>query len=444
MDELKRLADAEMFKDETRFFAYNYSTGDPFVKKIGQEAYDLFVDKNALDFTVFPSAIYFEKKLAALATSWMRGSESTVGVFTSGGTESLLLAVLAAREHYRAQGKTGTPEIIAPETIHPSLIKAAFYFGMRVRKTPIGSDGRALIEPLIESLSDETALIALSAPNWAYGTIDPIAEIAPEAARCQVPVHVDACLGGMFLPFARMNGLPIADFDFSIAGVSSISMDFHKYGYTPKGASMVLFKDFDYASRTTYVNTQTPGYVLVNRGVQSSKSVGHLAAAYAVICYIGTEGYREYAQKIGKTAEAIRQGFSSMGFRSATPSEDIVLTFYHPEIEIVHLALNLKKRGWILHLLKANSGPGIPACIHLTINPIHQKSANQFLHDIERSLKEDSGFNTELLRADPADLVKKLAESSIDPLLLPVLLEAVPDIDADTHIRRVVNLWFKP
>lgn len=444
VEELKQLADAEAYYDEWHLFAYNYSAGDPLAKQIGQEAFNLFMDKNALDFTVFPSAMHLERRLVSLAQSWMRGTEETNGIFTSGGTESLLLAVLAAREQYRALGKNRTPVIVAPETIHPSLVKAAFYFGMRVHKTPIGADGRALVKPLIDALGEDTALVALSAPSWAYGNIDPVAEIAPEAARLHIPVHVDACFGGMYLPFARLNGLSIADFDFSVTGVSSISLDFHKFGYTPKGASMVLFRDFCYATRSTYVNAQTPGYVLVNRGVLSSKSVGHLAAAYAVVSYIGTEGYRQYAHEIGKAAEAFRNGLSKLGFIPATSSEDIVCTFYHPKIDLVHLALNLKKKGWVFHLLKANPDAGIPACIHLTINPVHLHIVDQFLKDIESAMSEDSGFNGDFLRENPSDLVRKLSDGSIDPILLPVLLDVVPPSEAEVQIRSVVNSWFKP
>ncbi|GCD78369.1 aspartate aminotransferase family protein [Thermaurantimonas aggregans] len=429
--------------DTGRLFAYAYDAGDSQIKELALDAYRMFADKNALDFTVFRSAVFFEKEISHRLKKWLNAPESAMGVFTAGGTESIMIAALSAREHFKKQGKAGTPEILAPHTIHPSMSKAAFYLGMHIRKIPVDNEGKVHVLQLLQAITENTALIALSAPNWTYGTVDPISEISAVAASKGIPVHVDACMGGMVLPFLRMNDHPVPAFDFQIPGVQSISVDFHKFGYAPKGASMVLFRTAEYAAGCMYVDAHSPGYVLVNRAALSTRSVGHLAATYAVLEFIGEEGYKLYANQISETFQLFKKTFEKLGFQIAIPSVPIVLTAFNPNADIANFALNMKKKGWVLHVLKKYGNDVIPASIHLTINPVHNRVIDEFTCDATQALEEDSGIYISEIQKNPQLFIQKLITGDLDAMLIPLVIDYVPDHMATEVIKQKVSDWFK-
>lgn len=441
---LNAIAASEPDTNSGKLFAYTFDPGNPAIKQLALEAYKKFSDKNCLDFTVFQSAIFFEREIAGMVKEWLRAPDSCIGVFTAGGTESVLLAALTAREHFKKLGKQGVPEIIAPATIHPSMSKAAFYFGMDIRKIPVDESGRVRVAALLEAISDQTALIALSAPNWAYGTVDPIAEVSSVAEQKQIPLHVDACVGGMVLPFMRLSGIEAPEFDFTLPGVTSVSVDFHKFGYTPKGASMVMFRDSEYAAGSIYVDSHTPGYVLVNRSILSTRSVGHLAAAYTALSYIGTKGYEQLAVQIQDTYESLRGQLGSLGFEMTTPSVPMILTFHHPTYDVVNFALNMKKKGWVLHLLKGYPEYNIPMTVHLTLSPVHSKMIEAFIRDAKDSCVENSGVSHEDILLHSEKFIRKLASGESDSMLIPLVLDMMePDV-VEKLIINAVNQWFKP
>lgn len=201
-----------------------------------------FYNKNMLDFTVYKSAIYFEREVVKFVKELLHGDDA-VGTFTYGGTESIILAVLAARNKFwKKEGRSTIPELVVPYTIHPLFFKAAHYLGLEVKIVDIDKNLKVDVESLKNAITNKTALVALSAPNWPYGTIDPVKDVAEITREKGIPLHVDACVGGFILPFFEELGEKIEPFDFRIEGVTSISADVHKYGYSPKGASVVLFK----------------------------------------------------------------------------------------------------------------------------------------------------------------------------------------------------------
>ncbi|MFN4298183.1 MAG: pyridoxal phosphate-dependent decarboxylase family protein [Thermaurantimonas sp.] len=440
---LQAIDAADTATNTGRLFAYAYDAGDSHIKELALDAYRMFADKNALDFTVFRSAVFFEKEISRRLKQWINAPESATGVFTAGGTESAMIAALSAREHFKKQGKAGTPEILAPDTIHPSMSKAAFYLGMHIRKIPVDSEGRVHVHQILQSITESTALIALSAPNWTYGTIDPIFEIADVAAMKDIPVHIDACMGGMVLPFLSMIGHAIPAFDFQIPGVQSISVDFHKFGYAPKGASMVLFRTPEYAAGCMYVDAHSPGYVLVNRAVLSTRSVGHMAATYAVLEFVTEDGFKYYAKNISEANSLFKKTLEKLGFRITTPSVPIVLTAYHPNADVANFALNMKKRGWILHVLKSYSKDIIPPSIHLTINPIHTRVIDDFSRDAMQALKEDSGINISEIQKNSQLYIQKLISGELDAMLIPLVIDYVPAKMATELIKQKVSDWFK-
>jgi len=275
--ELEKIEREDLNPYTGRLFAYVYETGDDELKKVAKEALLRFYDKNILDFTVFKSAIHFEREVVAFCKKLVNAEEKSTGTFTFGGTESIFLAVKSARDYYKSKGKEGVPELIAPITIHPSFYKACHYLGLKVRKVRITEEKKADVDALNEAINDKTSLIALSAPNWPYGTIDPIKEVAEIAQDGKILLHVDACLGGFILPFFEKIGENLTQFDFRVDGVTSISMDVHKYGYAPKGASVVLFRNSELKKHSMYVDVSSPGYIFVNAAVLSSRSVGPLS-----------------------------------------------------------------------------------------------------------------------------------------------------------------------
>jgi len=431
-----------------RLFAYVYEAGDENLRKVAQRALLDYAEKNLLDFTVFRSAVFFEREVVRFARTLMHGGPEVVGSFTFGGTESIMLAVKAARDHYRKkEGTTNVPKILAPVTIHPAFLKAANYLGLKVVRLPI-RETKADVDAFAEAVNEEVALIALSAPNWPFGTVDPVEEIAEIAMDKKVLLHVDACLGGLILPFFEMLGEPIPKFDFRVEGVTSISLDYHKYGYAPKGASVVLFRDPELKKCSMYVDVSSPGYVFVNQAVLSSRPEGPLAAAFAVVKYLGVEGYKRLAEKVLRARDAIYHGLKELGFESVGKVESSVLALYNKAVDLIGFVSNIKKLGWYVSLQRGLKEHGIPDNIHLVISPIHADVVDAFLSDAKRALEMKPELSAERLyamieRGAFDELVKGLQEGVIDSSVIPKVLEVIPEEVAVELVKSIVVEWFK-
>jgi glutamate/tyrosine decarboxylase-like PLP-dependent enzyme len=432
-----------------RLFAYFYETGDEELKKIAKEALLKFYDKNILDFTVFRSAIHFEREVVAFCKKLVNADENVTGTFTFGGTESIFLAVKSARDYYKAKfGSDEVPEMIVPVTIHPSFYKAAHYLGVKVRRTGITEDKKADVKALKEAINDKTALIALSAPNWPYGTVDPVKEVAEIAQDKKVLLHVDACLGGFILPFFEKAGEKVAPFDFRIDGVTSISMDAHKYGYTSKGASIILFRDPELKKHSMYVDVSSPGYIFVNAAVLSSRSVGPLASAYTVIKYLGEEGYLSLAKKVLSARQKIYGGLKKLGFESIAPVESSVITMYSKNTDLLSFVSAMRGRGWHFHLQKGLKEFNIPPNIHLTLSPVHDDVAEEFLQDASKAVNERASVDLEGLiemvqKGSFTEILRDFEEGKIDSSIVPILLDSLPEEVASEIVKEIVIGWYR-
>lgn len=396
---------------------------------------------------MFRSAIFFEREVVNFAKQLMHGDDDVVGTFTFGGTESIMLAVKAAREEYRKKrGLSKTPEILAPATIHPAFLKAADYLDMKVVRLPI-KDTKANVDAFAEAINDRTALIALSAPNWPFGTVDPIEEIAEIATDKKIPLHVDACVGGFILPFFEMLGEEVPKFDFRVDGVTSISLDVHKYGYALKGASVVLFKNAEYKKNSIFVDISSPGYIFVNQAVLSSRPEGLLASAFAVIKYLGIDGYKELAKKVLIARNRIKNGLEKLGFKTVGKVESSILSMYS-NFDLISFVNNMKKLGWQLHFQRGMREFDIPDNIHLTISPIHHAIVDNFLQDAERALQMESEINKKKVlelvqKGDFESIIKFITEGKIDSSTIQVILETIPEKVAVEIIKDLVINWFK-
>ena len=430
-----------------KLFAYVYETGDENIRRVANEALLRFSEKNILDFTVFRSAMRFEREVVGFARELMHGREA-VGSYTFGGTESIMLAVKAARDQYRKRnGKDVTPEMVAPVTIHPAFCKAADYLGLKIIRVGIDERTKVDVDALNEVISDRTALIAVSAPNWPFGTIDPVEDVAEIAKDGGVLLHVEACLGGFILPFFEMLGEKVPIFDFRVDGVTSISLDVHKYGYAPKGSSVVLFRDLELKKFSMYVDVSSPGYVFVNQAVLSSRPVGPLAAAFAVIKYLGVKGYRELAEKVLSARNRIYDGMKEMGFNSVGPVESSVLSLYS-DIDLLGFVNNMKELGWQLHLQKGLKKFGVPDNIHMTLSPIHDGVADEFLADAKRAIHMKPEVDGQYLKSliesgNFAQIIDDLNSGKLSSSVIPMLLESLPEEVAVEMIKEIVVQWFR-
>ncbi|WP_232679176.1 aminotransferase class V-fold PLP-dependent enzyme [Nocardioides sp. R-C-SC26] len=272
-----------------RTLAYVYDSGLAEVDAVGREAVAAFAGTNGLDPTAFPSLLRMENDLVAMACDLLDAPAGAVGTVTSGGTESVLLAVQGARD--ARPDVPGRPNLVVPDTAHAAFHKAAHYFGLETRIVPVGPDHRADVEAMIAAIDDSTVLVVASAPSYAHGVIDPVAALAAAAAERGIRCHVDACIGGWVLGWAARLGREVVPWTFAVDGVTSISVDLHKYGYAPKGTSLLLHRSAELRRPQFFAWADWPGYTMLNTTMQSTKSGGPLAGAWAVAQHLGEQGY---------------------------------------------------------------------------------------------------------------------------------------------------------
>lgn len=297
-----------------RTWAYVYDPGRSDIDRVAKRALVEFYDENALDPTVFPSLLRLENEVVGIARDHLRGGEHVVGNFTTGGTESIMMAVKAARDRARElRPELTTPTMVLPVTAHAAFHKAAHYFDVEAVSVPVDTaTWKADVDAMAAACDDRTILLVGSAVSYAHGVVDPIPELGRLALDLDVLLHVDGCIGGFVLPYFRRLGREVTDFDFSVPGVTSMSMDFHKYAYCPKGASVVLYRDASLRRHQLYAKAAWTGYTVINTTFQSTKSGGALAATWAALNYVGDEGYLDIAGRTLAAVDAIRQGIDAM------------------------------------------------------------------------------------------------------------------------------------
>ena len=295
-----------------RVWAYVYPPGDE-TEKIQKTAYMEFLTENALDPTAFPSLRHMENDIISMCASHLNGDEHVVGSFTSGGTESCLLAVKTARDWARKEKGIREPEIIVSSSAHAAFFKAAHYFDVKVVNVPVDTKTlRADVKAIAAAMNENTALIVASASAYAHGVLDPVTELAALAKKAGILCHVDGCIGGFMLNYFRRLGADVAPYDFAVDGVTSMSMDLHKYAFCAKGASVVLYKNRDLRRHQIFTCAGWNGYAMVNPTIQSTKSGGPLASAWATLHSIGDEGYLERARATWSATQRLCKGIDAI------------------------------------------------------------------------------------------------------------------------------------
>lgn len=350
------------------------------VEEVGKKAFMAYLSENGLDPTAFPSLRQFENELVGIARKHLGGDERVVGNFTSGGTESIMLAVKTARDAFRAaHPEVDTPELIAPITAHAAFHKAAHYLGVKLVPSPVHPETfRADAAAMAALVNERTMMVVASAASYAHGVIDPVEEIAALAQARGLYCHVDGCMGGWVLPYFKRLGAPVPDFDFRVPGVTSMSMDFHKYALCPKGASVVLYRDEALRQHQLFACSEWTGYTMINNTIQSSKSGGPMAAAWAVLNYVGDEGYLAFAKELLGARDALVSGIEQIeGLRLMGRPEMSLLAFTSDEVDVFVLCDELKAQGWMVQP-QLRFGPS-QENIHLSINPSNTKWVGAFL-----------------------------------------------------------------
>lgn len=373
---------------EGRTWAYVYDPG-PEAESVIKDAFASYLSENGLDPTAFPSALKLENEVIAMAVNHLNGDEHAVGSFTSGGTESLILAVKAARDHAREKRpEVREPEMILPETAHASFQKAGHYLGVRPVMVPVDPETfRADVGAVRDAISDETVLLVGSAISYAHGVVDPIPELGELALEKDLLLHVDGCMGGFLLQYFERLGGTHPRFDFRVPGVTSISMDLHKYAFAAKGASVILYRSKDLRKYQMYACSNWTGYTVINPTVQSTKSAGPVAASWAALHFLGDDGYLEFTRQVKEATGRVVAGLEALPeLRLLGRPEMNLLAFTSDTVSVFHIADEMKERNWYVQPQLAYGCS--PENIHLSINPGSVHWVDDMLGDLRESIEK--------------------------------------------------------
>ena len=406
-----------------RTFGYVFVADDE-AAAVAERAYTSFLWENALDPTAYPSLLQLETEVVAMAAAHLGGGPDVVGNFTSGGTESVLLAVKTARDWARANRPAITrPRMVVPVTAHACFHKAAQYFDVIADVIPVDPETcRADVDAMRAAITEDTILLVGSAASFAHGSVDPIPAIGRLALERDLLFHVDGCIGGFLLPYFRRLGGEVTDFDFTVPGVTSISMDLHKYAFCAKGASVVLYRDKELRQHQIFSWSGWTGYTIINPTIQSSKSGGPVAAAWAVMNHLGDAGYLEAARRLKEATDRIVEAVDAHpDVRILGRPEMSLLAIASETVDVFRLSDAMKARGW--HMQPQFSTAGLPASIHLTVLPPTVESVEEWSRDLDACVEEVRGQGPDERTRELATLGAGLTIDALTPDAIEELLE---------------------
>ena len=364
-----------------RIWSLVYYAGDD-VAAVLRDAYSKAIFTNGLGPDAFKSLKKFESEVVAM-TAGLLSEPEAIGNMTSGGTESILMAVKTARDRAREEKGISEPEMVIPISAHPAFDKSAQYLGVKAVHAPLGDDLRADVAAMEEAITPNTVLMVGSAPNFPFGTIDPIPEIAAAASKREIPCHVDACVGGFLLPFWERLGNEVRPWDFRVPGVSSISADCHKYGYAARGASTIMYRDPAYRRYQFFAVTDWPGGLYGSPTMTGSRPGGAIAAAWACMNYLGEAGYRRLAEKIVGATKELQEGVrATPGLKILGDPDVSLFAVGSDEFDIYVLSEALGARGWFPDRQQ------LPPSLHFMVTPAHAAIVDEFLTTLREAVDE--------------------------------------------------------
>lgn len=380
--ETLRAADADWRRGRT--FSLVYYAGEE-IESLLARAYTMFMAENGLSPGAFPSLKRFEAEVVDAAAGLLGGGDAGVcGTMTSGGSESIMMAVKTARDAARASRPgLGRPRMIAPVTVHPAFEKAAHYFGVEIVHAPLAADFRVDVDAVRDLINDDTILLVGSAPQYPHGVIDPIEALGALARERGLFLHVDACVGGFLLPWIERLGRPVAPFDFRVPGVTSMSADLHKYGFAAKGASIVLYRNEGLRRHQFFAYTDWPGGLYGSPSMTGTRPGGAIAAAWAILQHLGEDGYLRIARTIMDVSDRIQAGIRAVPdlYILGAPVMS-VFAFASRRHDAYALGDAMELKGWRLDRQQ------LPPCLHMMLTPAHAPHADAFLTDLAETARD--------------------------------------------------------
>ncbi|HEX4183321.1 MAG TPA: pyridoxal-dependent decarboxylase [Caulobacteraceae bacterium] len=370
------LANGDVRWRDGKTAVYVFNAGSE-VEQVQKEAYVLFMSENGLGPAAFPSLKRMEEEVVGFGLGLLHGPDEANGVITSGGTDSITMALKAARDFARKdRGVSGPLNIVLPRSAHPAFDKACAVMEIEVRRTPLQE---LLADPaaMAQAADGATVMIVGSAPCYPYGLIDPIGALSDLAVERRLWLHVDACVGGYLAPFVRMNGGDVPPFDFESPGVLSMSADLHKYGYAAKGASTVFFRSKALRDRLTFDERDWPGGRMVTPTLAGTRPGGAIATAWAVMNHLGVAGYRAKQGQVTQARAAIEDGVKAMGFTVLGRPQLGLIAFTREDVDCAAICGKLRERGWFIGMVTEPRG------LQLMLSPIHVEVSGLFLADLQ-------------------------------------------------------------
>jgi glutamate/tyrosine decarboxylase-like PLP-dependent enzyme len=373
-----------------RTFGMVYDAG-PEAHEAVEAAALLYLHDNALNTNAFPSLGEIQSEVVGITADLLHGSPDAAGFLTSGGTESILMAVWAAVQRAQAERGVDEPEIVLPVSAHAAFHKAAHYFGVTVRKVPVDDGYRADVDAASELVNERTALVVGSAPQYPQGVVDPIPELAGLALEVGASFHTDACMGGFVLPFMEQLGFDVKPWDFRVEGVTTISADIHKLGYAPKGASVILHRDKQLRRYQTFVFDDWLGGFYASPNMQGTRAALPMAAAWAVLHHLGIEGYQRLTRTTIETARRMEAGVRAVPGLTVlgAPEAHLLAIAADPEaeppVDVFAVGDALLRHGWFHDRQKP------PDTLHATVSAGNAPVIEEYLADLATCVDEVEG-----------------------------------------------------
>ena len=392
LDLMKLVHTEESMRWQNGFVSGTVYHGDPEHIAFMNEVYALNSQMNTMHADLWPSAVKYDAEVVAMTADMLNAGEAerlhpgtkVCGSVTSGGTESILMAMKSYRDWARQKKGIKHPNIVIPITAHPAFDKAGHYFGIKVIRTAVGPDYRADVKAMKKAINKNTIALVGSAPGFPHGVVDPIPEMSNLARERGIGFHTDACLGGFIVPWAEKLGYPVPVIDFRLPGVTSISVDTHKYGYAAKGTSVVLYRHPSLRRFQYFTATDWPGGLYASPTMAGSRSGALVAVAWAVMVKLGRDGYMDAARRILETGAKVREGIDAIPGLYVLGDPLWVIAFASDEVDIFRVFDAMTDRGWSLNGLQ------FPSAIHIAITLRHTQPGvvERFLADLADSVNE--------------------------------------------------------
>ncbi len=374
-----------------RLFGLVYPSGDDQLEDLARAVSERYLFGNALNPFRFPSLADMERDVVADVGDLVHLPAGGGGSMTSGGTESILMSMLVNRERARLRG-VEHPTIVAPYSAHPAYAKAAHFLGMGFTSVPLADDLRADVAATRAAVDDDTAVIVASAFCYPYGIVDPVEELAGLAAERGVSCHVDGCIGGFVLPFLEDLGRPVPPWDFRVEGVTEISADIHKYGYTPKGASVIVHRDPDWRDLQWFLYDAWPSGLYGSPAVAGARPAAPIAIAWATLQHLGRSGYRAIAETLLEATSRLRAGIEAidgLALVGDPVGPVMAIEATDPALDIFAIGDDVDANGWFTNRNTT------PLSLHVMLSPAHAPLVEQLVADLaaatERNRSADAG-----------------------------------------------------